>query len=265
LFTAMSGFLYAVMPASRSGFAPFVRRKIDSVLWPLIFGLLFYWEVRHLLHGHQEGLLDLYLNDRLHLWYLNSLMQWFVVVAALDCYLRMDRYRWFAVLAIGVLFWWYVPRPALVDAMFRPDLFPFFVLGILLYQVPALWSGRVLWLVGGLSFAGYVWATQFGGMDLSFRVDQIWRGAASAGVIILIIQKFPRIRFIEGLAIYSFTIYLWHLVANSAVRSVLGHWHVESIPGQFFPGVFFGVLAPIVLHKLVERAPNWIRIPLIGR
>jgi peptidoglycan/LPS O-acetylase OafA/YrhL len=261
----MAGFLYALMPASRSGFLPFMKRKIDTLLWPLLFGTFAFWAVWVFAYGGNDSLLEMLRSGRPHFWYLHALLLWFLVVALLDSVLPMTNLAWLAVLLFSVVGWLLVPHPKIVDDLFSPDLFPMFIIGMFLYRMPRSWSGPWQWLAGLAIFSAFLYVDSYYPTLLDPRAEKLFRLLASTGSIIFIMKCFPRIGLIEGIAFYSFTIYLWHLPVIFQVQHFLYSLGIHSVPVHFLLGVSFGVLVPTLLHKLVEHLPLPVRVPLIGR
>ena len=204
-------------------------------------------------------------NGRPHFWYLHALILWFLVVALLDTVLPMTNLYWLGVLVFSVVGWLWIPHPKLVEDLFSPDLFPMFIIGMFLYRMPRTWSGPWQWAAGLAVFAAFLYVDSYYPRLLDPNAEKLFRLMASTGSIIFIMKCFPRIGLIEGIAFYSFTIYLWHLPVIFQVQHILYTFGIESVAVHFVLGVFFGMMVPLVLHKLVERLPLPLRVPLIGR
>jgi peptidoglycan/LPS O-acetylase OafA/YrhL len=80
----------------------------------------------------------------------------------------------------------------------------------------------------------------------------------------VLLRLFPRVGWLEWIAPYSFTIYLWHPAANGLVRNLLRSSGLDSIPALFWIGLAAGVLVPVGLQRVMLRFPR-LSLPVIGR
>ena len=78
--------------------------------------------------------------------------------------------------------------------------------------------------------------------------------AGMAGVVFLL-QRFPKNALLTRIGYYSYTIYLWHVMAGAAMRGVLMHAGVTSIPMLFLFSLTAGVVTPIIMYEAARRVP----------
>ena len=144
-------------------------------------------------------------------------------------------------------------------------LFAFFAFGVLLYRVPALL--RSGWLTGvAVLLLIPVMALQLVPQDMamSYWIGRIVYWIAPIIVTLAVLRYFPRIKSLDAIALYSFTIYLWHPAANAAMRTLMWKLHISNVPTMFVIGLVAGVGIPIIMHKIVMHIP-YVRTIIIGR
>jgi non-ribosomal peptide synthetase component E (peptide arylation enzyme)/surface polysaccharide O-acyltransferase-like enzyme len=265
LFTALSGFLYAAMPATRDGFSIFAKRKLQQLLIPLIFATLVFWSLRQVVFDRNDSLFWAFVDGYQHLWFIDALLLIFLLVGLIDTTIRSRIAIWWGLIAAIVVLYPFVPNVPVLhikNALFQ---LPFFIFGILLYRTPNLL--RNPWLVGGSLIAlPALLAAQFlslGNGD-AISLDLLSRWLCGAVAVIVFLRFFPRFGWLESLAVYSFTIYLWHPAANGLVRTLAWEAGLENVPVMFTIGLAAGVLLPVLLHKVMLRLPG-ISPVVIGR
>jgi surface polysaccharide O-acyltransferase-like enzyme len=265
LFTALSGFLYAAMPATREGFPTFARRKLQQLLIPLIFATLVFWSLRQIVFDRHDSLFWAFVDGYQHLWFIDALLMIFLVVGIIDTQIRSRLAIWWALIAAVVVIYPFVPDVRLLHLKNALFLLPFFAFGILLYRTPGLL--RNPWLAGASVVAlPVLLAAQFMpiGVGAMINVDLMLRWLCGAVAVVAFLRFFPRIGWLEMLAVYSFTIYLWHPAVNGLVRTVAWRMGIENVPFLFSIGLASAVLLPVVLHRIMLRLPR-ISMLFIGR
>lgn len=83
-------------------------------------------------------------------------------------------------------------------------------------------------------------------------------GGAFVIQLSFLLQKLQVFRFLRVIGYHSLYIYVMHLILTAATRSVL--WKsmgIENIPFLMFISATVGVVVPIVLYNLAERAGAW--------
>lgn len=264
LFTALSGFLYAAMPATRDGFRPFATRKLQQLLLPLIFATLVFWSLRQVIFGRDDSLFWAFVDGYQHLWFIDALLMIFLLVGFVDTLVRGRTAVWWVFIAGICLLYPFFPNIPVLHMKNALFLLPFFIFGLLLYRVPALlregWLlGASLVLLPALLALQYVPVGNLAVMDMTLAR---WLCGAAAAIVFL--RLFPRARWLDWVAVYSFSIYLWHPAANGLVRTLGWEAGVQNTALLFGVGLAAGILLPILLHEIMLRMPR-LSAFVIGR
>lgn len=277
LFTALAGYLYGALPASRDSYGNFMLRKCQQLLIPMIFATLVYIVLRRLSSGDDEDLLWAFLGGYRHLWFLETLVLLFAMIGLIDSLRRPGPAGLVGLMLAMALVSLAVPSDTVLHLKSTFFLFPFFLFGLLLYRAPAMLRSP---LVLGLSLAAFV-ATilvqQLSMNGIGIVADwHILRPASQpiavtllawvcgCAALVSLLHLLPRLKVLEVIAIYSFTIYLWHPAANNVAQKVFAKLGLEEDWVVFILGVTAGVLIPIAIHKVALRFPRLSR-PVIGR
>ncbi|MEH3106944.1 MAG: AMP-binding protein [Sphingomonas fennica] len=268
LFTALSGFLYGAMPAIRTGFGPFMGRKLRQLLIPLIFATFAFWALRNIAGRAGDSLFWAYVDGYQHLWFIDALLLIFALVAAADV-LAAPRARNAVVAAIlvaGAVAYPLVPSVPFLHIKNAIFLLPFFAWGVLLYRLPALLGSRGLLTAAAAGAVGLLAAQQLSpGPDGLIGTYGWLRWVCGGAIVLALLRLFPKLVWLERIAAYSFTIYLWHPAANGVVRAVAMKAGLHATWGLFLIGLAAGVLLPIALHLVMLRLPKALSLPVIGR
>jgi peptidoglycan/LPS O-acetylase OafA/YrhL len=136
-------------------------------------------------------------------------------------------------------------------------LFPFFGFGILLYRKPELLRSNTLAVLSLVTVAPLL-ATQFIAYGASNVMDSyvIVRWLAALAAIVAFLRFFPRVKVMEWLAIFSFTVYLWHPAASGLIRTIALEAGIANIPLLFAIGLAAGLVLPVMLHRAMQRLPK---------
>ncbi len=83
--------------------------------------------------------------------------------------------------------------------------------------------------------------------------------------LLLMLYLCPRIPALEAISLFSYTIYLWHPLANGVVRFLLQQINIQYIAVFVIIGFISGVLGPILFHYIMAKMPVLVRTLFIGR
>ncbi len=262
LFAALAGVFYAAVPVAREGVGRFLAGRFALLIVPALCITPVYWGIRHEIYGINEPILPHLLNGYLHLWFLYALMLMLVAAVVFDRVFRLQAWGWGLLVVMAPIVGMNLPRIAMFaisDAIF---LFCFFSFGVFLCRVPQLLR-NTRFLVHVLLVAIFtLWLQQLEMQDViqvAITYVRIWDfigGVACVGVMMVLM---PRIRALEAISIYTYTIYLWHPMANAGARYVLQHFHIESIPILAAAGFLAGAFGPIALHIAQQRIREKLR------
>ncbi|MFT3825511.1 MAG: acyltransferase [Chitinophagaceae bacterium] len=98
---------------------------------------------------------------------------------------------------------------------------------------------------------------------VQFQRPEIFALAAlTGGAFILnlsfILQRINVLKFLRVIGYHSLYIYVMHLTITAALRIVLTRvFHIENIPFLLIVSIIIGVLLPIILYNMAERAGAW--------
>lgn len=268
LFTAMAGFLYAAMPATRRGYGDFIARKIRQLVPPILFATLVFWGLRTVTYGDGGSLFWAYVDGYRHIWYLHALLLIFATVALVDVAVSARWNSWAAWAVLGaVVMLSYHNLPDIPVMHFRNAMFllPFFLFGIILYRVPLLLRSNAILAAALVIGPALLIAERFAARTID-AIDPLGllRWVCGAAIVVILVRLFPRIRALQWIAIYSFTIYLWHPAANAVLRKLLWEVGIKSTGLLFAIGLAAGLLIPVVIHVVAQRFPR-LSLMVIGR
>ncbi len=267
LFTFLSGFVYAYRPALQGQHGQFARKKLTRLLLPLLCVSTLYFGAA-LLQPDATGRLPLtdlwriYFFPYVHFWFLQAVMVIFAVVLLLErLRLLATAGRYVLTLAVFVAIHLCV---SMDDAEYAPFslihagyLAPFFLLGLganrfrnIFTRPPVVWATVVTFLVAMGAHAAGIWLRQ----DVSERgtVLGLVIGMTSA---LALLRLFPRLRLLEVLGAYSFTVYLFHPFFVGASRTALKLVGRPSTGALFAVGLLAGLVGPPVLERVLGRYP----------
>jgi acyl-CoA synthetase (AMP-forming)/AMP-acid ligase II/surface polysaccharide O-acyltransferase-like enzyme len=277
LFTALAGYLYGALPADRDGYPAFVLRKCQQLLVPMIFATIVYIVLRRINDGREEDILWAFLGGYRHLWYLETLVLLFMMIGLVDAIRRPGGVGLFGLMLLTAVISLAVPSDTVLHLKSTFFLFPFFLFGLLLYRMPALLRSRLLLGVALVAFAFSIAVQQLSMNGIGIVAEwHILRPASQPLAVILLawicgcaavislLHFLPRIAALEVIAVYSFTIYLWHPLANNLIQKIFAKAGLQIDWLVFVLGVAAGVLIPILIHKVAQRVPK-LSLPVIGR
>jgi peptidoglycan/LPS O-acetylase OafA/YrhL len=258
LFTALSGYLYAGNRVSRVAFGRFWVKKARRLGVPLVCVTAVMWVLLARTDAEPIGAARAFLFSFGHLWYVQALILLFVAVSVCDAVFRPGC----AVLTLAGLAaimvdqsGWTVTSCFSLDGAFY--LAPYFLFGMILRENPAWLRDRSFgWMALGI-VAIVLSCQQLGLAALMVPVTALQLPAALAGMaaVVFLLQRFPRSRLLAGIGTYSYTIYLWHVTAGAAARTVLVKAGVAGVP-VLFPPIFAASIAlPVVLYHIARRVP----------
>ena len=258
LFTALSGYLYAGNRVTRQSLALFWQKKLRRLGVPLISVTIVFWLLRQHTYGDTTSLPHALLFSFGHLWYIQALVIIFAAVSIADSLIRPGAH---GLILAGLAIILFAQAGITVTTFFSLDgaiyLAPYFLFGILLRQ-----NGQVLGQPGfGILALGVMvivlTAQQMGMFGLSNGVTVLQLPAALAGMacVVFLLQRMPQSRPLAWVGGYSYTIYLWHIVASAGTRTMLLKAGVTSLPLLFGACFVAALIAPILLHHAARCVP----------
>jgi glucan biosynthesis protein C len=258
LFTALSGYLYAGNRVTSRQFSRFWVKKWRRLVIPFLFTTVVVWWLRGRALGDGSSLLHALLFEYGHLWYLQALLILFAGISVADAFLRRSSGSLVLAGLIAIM----VTQSGQSTTTFFGIagafyLAPYFLFGIILRERPEwLQNPRAARLALGIILI-VLTDQQLGLYGLIDQITLLQLPAAVAGMagVVFLLQKLPSNALLARIGTYSYTIYLWHIVASAGTRDALLKAGVTAVPAIFAICFTVGVIAPIVLYHIARRIP----------
>jgi peptidoglycan/LPS O-acetylase OafA/YrhL len=273
LFTAISGYVYALRPLGAGGWSRFMAGKVRRLLIPLLVVGSAFVSLQFVTPGANSrvavgDLPWLLVIPYAHYWYLYALAWVFLLVGTLDALRVLDRpWRWalllaaaLALMASGALA---TPVLGIGHAQY---LLPYFLLGLGVRRFSLRRGWPVAVALAALGAAGLI--LHQGGWAGWWELEGLERYAVTTllgavGVVGLLTWRVPW-RPLATLGTFSYGIYLMHVFGTAAARIALQRAGVTAMPIHLLAGVAAGVALPILIERTVARRP-WLLLLLLGR
>lgn len=268
LFTAISGWVYALHAVHIGEFGRFISKKARRLLLPMccvgtLYFLVQYFTPGTNYAGELTDIWKIYVLPYTVYWYLPSLFLIFAFVGLVDARSSCNKLRsWggWLVLSWGLV----LIEPALSSRI--PNVFgiwgavcllPFFLLGVGIKRFPQLSSPKMkkIYLVGfvvGIALQQLVW---FMGWEREFIRSwfmHIPLGLLSSAFLLTLTW---RSRFLIWLGGFAYTIYLFHAFGASGGRIMLMHAGINSDLAVFVVSTVLGLGVPIVVEITLRYFP----------
>ncbi|ALS33329.1 hypothetical protein PTRA_a2216 [Pseudoalteromonas translucida KMM 520] len=267
LFTALAGIVFIAILSSENKIFQFLFCKITSLLLPAVVVSILYFLLRNII-GKEDGDLGTYLiSGYLHLWYLYSLFVIATVIGTIHLRFRPSFYTYIISMILlyalsltisgHVLFWVYA----------SVELAPYFILGMLLYKHPHKFLNKtILTIAAILALLGTcLRVASFFEIVNRDLILVYFTFITSISLIIISYFFFPKIKVIQWIGLYSYSIYLWHPAAASTARTILTTIGIDNHFLLFLVLLIAGILIPVVMYKAAKFLPRLIRMSLVGR
>jgi peptidoglycan/LPS O-acetylase OafA/YrhL len=273
LFMAISGFVYALRPATGATWSRFMAGKVRRLCIPLLVIGSAFVTIQMITPGVNAQLAPRDLPRLLvipyaHFWYLYALAWAFLVVGALDARgLLEDRWQWmlllatsFALRASGLL------ATPVLGIWHAQLLLPYFVLGLGIRRF-SVRRGRPLAIaLLGFGAAGMVLyqGCWFGWQQLGDVGQYVVRSVVSAVAVIGCLTYRVSWTPLAMLGPFSYGIYLMHLFGTAGARILLQEAGVESLPVLALAGLLAGIAVPIAVERAI-RHNRWLVLFVLGQ
>lgn len=279
LFTVISGWVYAIRPASRINLGSFSLKKARRLLLPMIFVGGAYYLVQYFVPGttHKNALSEIW---RIFVfpftlyWYLPSLFFVFMIVSLLDSFSRIQSVKNWIILLLFALALQILKSRLIVHE--DPNYFsykgviyllPFFLVGMGAQRFRELFSNTYLvsallaLLVAGLIIQQLAWydviqysLTKGSGVGLLI-------GLTGSVLLLRLRWKSAWLIWLGG---FAYSIYLFHAFGTAGARILINSLGVKSTGIVFFTSLFAGIVFPLLAEKFLNRF-RITRLIFLGR
>lgn len=257
MFSVLSGYLYAGHRVERERLREFFRKKASRLLAPLLFVTTVTFVLRHAVYGDETSYVKALFFHYQHLWFLQSLIIIFVGIAVWDAF-RRPGWPELCIAAFAAVM---IARTFGVTQFLSLNgvlyLTPFFALGMVFRIQPNVLRSRdMVFVAAGVAVIVLTMqqmSAAFGGTPL-VRNSMPAAVCGIAGAYLLLV-RFPKVRLLDIIGTFSFSIYLWHSIAASAVRQTIVVGLALPTAIAFFVLLVVGIAIPIAIHLVVERIP----------
>ncbi len=273
LFTAISGFVYALRPVAAGRLGAFRAGTSRRLLLPLLTIGLAFVLLRQVTPGVNAPLRPadlpwLLVIPYAHFWYVYALAWVFLLVGVLDAYgLLETRSRWglmlagaFALMASGLLA---TPVLGIGRAQY---LLPYFILGVGVGRFGPSRDRTTALALTGLGAVGLI-AHQggwFGWWRLEGLREYLATSLLGAVAVVLLLSRRRAWRPLAALGAFSYGIYLMHVFGTAGARIVLQRAGVESVPVLAIAGLCAGLALPVVVERFAAPRPR-LALLLLGQ
>jgi peptidoglycan/LPS O-acetylase OafA/YrhL len=258
LFTALSGYLYAGQRVTVQDLGRFWTKKLRRLAVPLGFATVVYWWLHGHAHTDTTPLPHALLFEYGHLWYLQALLILFAGISIADALFRP---RHVTLVLTGLTSVMISQAGLTVTTFFGVAgafyLAPYFLFGLILREHPAWLRDRQSGVLALGIVVIVLTSQQFGLFGITNGVAALQLPAAVAGMagVVFLLQRLPANALLANVGRYSYTIYLWHVLAGAAVRDGLVRVGVTAIPPLFLCSLAAGIGVPIMLYHVARRIP----------
>lgn len=279
LFTVISGWVYALFPAEKGSFSPFIIKKARRILLPMIFVgttyfLLQYFTPGTNMKGDLSQIWKIYIFPYTLYWFLPSLFLVFLVISILDIQKLLQRFNhWLLITAIAfVLFMlrdYFIPQtsPNIFSYKGAIYLLPFFLIGVGLNRFKQQFTSKytlpvilTIFLIG-FAIQQFFWFSSLDSEILENTGVSLIIGIT--GIVLLFRIKW-NIPFLVYFGKYAYSIYLFHAFGTAGGRILLGYGGINHQVLVFILSTILGLGIPIIAEIILNRNP-FTRMAFLGR
>lgn len=261
LFAFIAGYVYGLRPVAPGGYRVFLAGKFRRLLLPGAIATTGFALVAGFIGNEFQRDLGefwkIYVFSYAHFWFLQSIFLIFVLIGAIESRISHTLTPFLLGLSM-VLYLAEAGRGITLFSLYSGFyLLPFFLMGrqVVLLKQHIMQHAR--WLIG-FSLVIVVLASlwnlhhlqSYG--ELSPRRD-MQSLAMGLSFCLFAVLSLPRIKFLESLGPYAFTIYLYHVFGTSGARRLMHAMGVTDVSLNLMVGLAAGILLPVLLHHLATQ------------
>ena len=255
LFSFLSGCVYARRPFDGSA-ERFLKGKFRRLLVPLLIVGTVFALLQSVTPGANSAVENwwlLHIRPVGHYWFLESIFIVFLIVAALDrLRLLATPGRFACVWLVAAIIFRFNDLPNVLGLTGAFYLLPFFLFGLACQRFAELGNKQIVIgvVVGLCAYAVYLLGQS--GLPQSNSIGALLLGVASC---FLLLRAGFESRWLAAVGLFSFGIYLFHVVFTAASRIALTAVGLESEALLFSSGLLAGIIGPIVSVCALRRLP----------
>lgn len=279
LFIVISGWVYAIFPATPLNLKLFISKKARRLLLPMLFVGATYYLVQYFVPGtnlknNLSEIWRLLVFPFTIYWYLPSLFIVFLLISLLDAYGKIRTLnQWVVLFAITVtmlvLKTYFVKEtdPNYFSYKGAIYLLPFFLVGIGLHRFRVAFSNRYLLTILGLCLIAGLVIQQLAWYHV---INYSMNKGTGVGLLIglsgtiLLLKIRWQVKWLIWTGGFAYSIYLFHAFGTAGARIILKSLGLESNSIIFISSMLAGILLPIAADKLFDRS-GLTRLLLLGR
>ncbi|GGJ81005.1 acyltransferase family protein [Pseudomonas matsuisoli] len=264
LFTAISGYVYALRPVTRdSALGRFYQGKLRRIVLPLVVVSTLFFVAQMVAPGANASpewidMFPIYVFGYAHFWFLQAIFCIFLIVSLLDKLggLNSAPKALIAIALSVVASLGYDAFPKLFSFDRAVGLLPFFLLGLSIYRFWDQITSRAiqttllatLVITVGLDQA-YLWnQTDFSSFDISV----VGTALGLSAIYLLIVHRFY-FKPLAWLGRYAFEIYLLHVFGTAGTRILLGKLNVNDDWIVFSACLLVGLALPVAVKRVTQH------------
>lgn len=262
LFAFISGHVYALKPVDPARLWMFLRGKLRRLAVPGIVAISVFMVFSSLMNtrfapDHAWWLN--YVTPYAHYWFVQAILLIFFLFGSFDI---LSRGRYLPVIFVASLLLylvgWWIPT-AFMSVNQAVYLLPYFLFGVLIARHPGTVVKHRAPII--LLAAAVLLAATWVNLDILQETGRFSRdrrdlqslgfGMAATTLCYLLL---PEIRT-RALGAFSFTIYLYHVLATSGMRRALLDLGIHDVALHVLLGTVAGIALPILLHVAAQQHP----------